>query len=274
MLVYLRKVFVLKIDRGKRGNALRLAVLFLVVGVLVLVFSVFFELQVAAFVGLGLTFWGVVFLLARDGKYVESGLLDGTAKSAYSTFDRVIRDLKFNGHGYFIPPFSRDLSVPEYLKNLKEPVVFVSEKFDGKASADELAAGKFWSQNAGVFLTCPGSELMAQMEERLHCDFSHVDFEELLEFLPRCLTESFNLAQSADMSVVEGGVCFEAKGLVYESLYRADPPMKSVSLLGCPVVSAVASVLAKASGKTVVISQQVLSPGDCGVKVLFNFVEV
>ena len=252
---------------------MRIAVLFLAVGVLVLVLSVFFELQVAAFVGLGLTFWGVVFLLARDAKYVESGLLDGTAKSAYSTFDRVIRDLKFNGHGYFIPPFSRDALVPEYLKNLKEPVVFVSEKFDGKASADELAAGKFLSQT-GVFMTCPGSELLAQMEERLHCDFSRVDLEELVEFLPRCLTESFNLAQSVDMSVVEGGVCFEAKGLVYESLYRADPPMKSVSLLGCPVVSAVASVLAKASGKTVVISQQVLSPGDCGVKVLFKFVEV
>lgn len=236
--------------------------------------AVAFELQTAAFIGLGLTFWGVVFALARDSKYIEMGLLDSTAKSAYSTFERVIKDLKFNVQGYYIPPYPQDAALPEYLKNLKEPVVFISESFDGKPSADELAAGTFLSKTQGVFLTCPGAELMAQMEKRLGCDFGKVELQELVGFLPRCLTETFSLAKSVNMSLVANGVSFEATGLLYRSLYRAEPPMKSVSILGCPVVSAVASILAKSSGKTVVIKEQVLSPGNCGVHALFNFVQV
>jgi hypothetical protein len=90
-----------------------------------------FGLQIAAFIGLGLTFWGAIFALARSGKYVESSLLDATAKFAYSTIDRMINDLKFNGQGYYIPAFPKDVYLPEYLKNLKEPVVFISENFDG-----------------------------------------------------------------------------------------------------------------------------------------------
>ena len=102
-------------------------------------------MQIAAFIGLGLTFWGAIFALTRSGKYVESSLLDGTAKSAYSTIDRMINDLKYNGQGYYIPAYPQDVALPEYLKNLKEPVVYISESFDGKPSIDELAQGKFLS---------------------------------------------------------------------------------------------------------------------------------
>ncbi len=260
------------VNKG-RSNSSAVAGLFIALGALALVYSLVFELQVAAFVGLGLVFWGVVFGLARNGKYVERGLLDSTAKSAYLTFDRMIKDMKFHGQGYYIPPYPQNAFLPEYLENLKEPVVFISEEFDGKPSADELAEGKFLSNKTrGVFITCPGAELMAQMEKQVNVDFSKIDLHELIDILPRILTETFNLAKSVEVSQVEGGVSFDATGLLYQSLYRADPPMKSVSILGCPVVSAVASILAKASGKTVVAREMVLSPVDCGVHAVFNFI--
>jgi hypothetical protein len=250
-----------------------IAVLFLAVGILLLAYSMLFGLQIAAFIGLGLTFWGAIFALARNGKYVESSLLDATAKSAYSTIDRIINDLKFNGQGYYIPAYPKDVNLPEYLKNLKESVVFISENFGGKPSADDLAARRFLSEKThGAFVTSPGSELMAQIEKQLQLDFSKIPIEELTEILPSCLTETFNLAKSVEMSVVENGVSFKATGILYQSLYRAEPPLKSVSILGCPVVSAVACVLAKSSGKTVTIKEQVLSPSNCGVQAVFNFI--
>jgi hypothetical protein len=250
-----------------------IAVLFLAVGILLLAYSMLFGLQIAALIGLGLTFWGAIFALARNGKYVESSLLDATAKSAYSTIDRMINDLKFNGQGYYIPVYPKDVYLPEYLKNLKEPVVFISENFGGKPSVDDLAAGRFLSEKThGAFITSPGSDLMAQIEKQLQLDFSKIPIEELTEILPSCLTETFNLAKSVDMSVVENGVGFKATGILYKSLYRAEPPLKSVSILGCPVVSAVACALAKSSGKTVTIKEQVLSPSNCGVQAVFNFI--
>lgn len=266
-------MFILKPARKKNSNSSAISALFLVTGLLLLAYSMLFGFEVAALIGLGLTFWGVLFAFARKGKYVESSLLDATAKSAYSTLDRMINDLKFNGQGYYIPAYPKDVNLPEYLKNLKESVVFISDNFDGKPPVDDLTAGRFLSEKKnGVFVTSPGSELVAQMERRLKLDFSQIPMNELVEILPNCLTETFNLAKSVEMSLAGSGVSFKASGILYQSLYRADPPLKSLSILGCPVVSAVASVLAKSSGKTVMIKEQGLSPGDCGFQGVFNFV--
>ena len=116
---------------------------FLAVGVILLGYSFLSGLQVAAFIGLGLVFWGALFSIARNGKYVESSLVDATAKSAYSTTDRIITDLKLNGQAYYLPAYPQDVNVPQYLSKLREPVVFISESMDGKPPVEELAAGKF-----------------------------------------------------------------------------------------------------------------------------------
>lgn len=256
----------------KKGtSALGIAGAFLAVGILLLVFSMLFEMQIAAFVGLGLTFWGAVFALTRSGNYVDSSLLDSSARSTYSTIDRMINDLKYSGQGYYIPAYPRDVFLPEYLKNLREPVVFISENFDGKPSIDELAQGKFISaQTRGVFVTSPGAGIMAQVERQLQLDLSKISLEELADILPRCLTENLNVAKSAYMMVTPEGVEFRASGILYESLYDPESKPKSLSLLGCPVVSAVASALAKTSGKTVVISEQETTGNS--VFAVFNFV--
>lgn len=247
---------------------------FLALGLLLLAFAVFMEQQIIAFIGLGLTFWGGIFALTRSGKYVESNLLDSTAESTYTTIDRMVNDLTFTKQGYYIPAYPRDVSLPDYLKTLKEPVVFISAPtFSGTPSVEELAQGKFLStRNQGVFIISPGSGLMAQMERQIQLDFSKVSLQELTEILPHLLTETFNLAKTADLKLTETGAIFKASGILYESLYRSQPALKSVSILGCPVVSAVASALAKSSRKMVVVREQMLSPNVCGVYATLNFV--
>jgi hypothetical protein len=259
--------------RKKNNSSIKIAGVFLVAGVFSLGFSVLLNLQVVAFIGLGLTFWGAIFAVTRNGKYVESTILDSSAKSSYSTLDRMINDLKFSGQGFYIPAYPQDVVLPDYLKNLKDPVVFISENFDGKTSVDELAAGKFLSSKTqGVFLVAPGSGIMAQMEKQLRMDLSKVNLQDLTELIPKCLTEMFNLTKTAEMTLLPDGAQFKATGNLYESFYRTDTPLKSVRLLGCPVVSAVASAFAKSSGKTVVIKEQTLSAGNCGVNVILGFV--
>jgi hypothetical protein len=257
----------------KNTSSMKIAAVFLVVGVLLLVYAMLFNLQIAAFIGLGLTFWGAIFALTRSRKYVESSLLDATTKSSYFTLDRLINDFTHGGYGYYIPSYPQGVNLPDYLEKLKEPVVFISDSFDGKPSVEELAKGKFLSaSNNGIFIASPGSGIVAQMEKQLHVDFAKTSMQELLELLPKCITEVLYLAKSADMTLVENGLTFKASGILYESLYRTQTPLKSVSILGCPVVSAVASALAKVSGKTVFIKEQVLSPNNCGVSVVFNFI--
>jgi hypothetical protein len=72
------------------------------------------------------------------------------------------------------------------------------------------------------------------------------------------------------MTLVPTGANFKATGIIYDSLYAEAKP-KSVGVLGCPLVSAVASALAKASGKSVVINEQVTTPGN-SVSVKLNYI--
>jgi len=276
--IYHFKVFLLKTIRKNNYASLRTASAFLALGAIVLVASVLYNWQVLAFIGLGLVFWGAIFSLSRPGKFVESSLLDSTANSVYSTLDRLINDLKYNGRGYYIPTYPKDAFLPDYFKNLKESVVFISdENFTGLPAVEELAAGKFLSdRDHGVFITSPGSGVLNQMERQLNLDFTTISISELCGLLPRCMTEFFNLAKEMDLQVLgESTVRLSVHGVLYESLYVSDAKdgavKKSVSLLGCPVVSAVACALAKSSGKTVVIQEQKFVP-NAGVEAIFNFV--
>ncbi len=265
------------IRRNKsNGGTSKTAAVFLGAGVLVLAVSILLNWQVLAFIGLGFVFWGAIFSLAKPGKFVDGGLLDGTANSVYSTLDRMIKDLRYNGRGYYIPSYPKDANLPDYFKNLRDSIVFISdENFTGLPAIEELASGKFLSErDPGVFIVSPGSGVLNQIENRLKIDFSSVPLSELTSLLPQCMTEFFNLARDMDLQVIDDStVHLRAEGILYESLYKSENIMKSVDLLGCPVVSAVACALAKSTGKTVVIREQKFLPEVSGVEALFGFVK-
>lgn len=255
----------------KSSTALQLAGTFIAAGVFALVYAILFEMQIAAFIGLGLVFWGAVLSLTRKEKYIQTSLLDASARSIYATVDRILNDSKITGQGYYLPASPADVALPDYLRGLKEPVVYVSESFDGKPSIDELASGKFLSaQNRGFFISSPGSGVVSEVENQLHLDLGKVNMNELCELLPKCLSENLNLARNAEMTLTPDGANFKAVGIIYDSLYKDNKP-RSVELLGCPVVSAVACALAKVSSKTVIIKEQVVLPGN-SVNVVFGFV--
>lgn len=230
-------------------------------------------MQVAAFVGLGLTFWGAIFALIKNDRYVDSALLESTAKSNYSTIDRIVNDLNFNPKAYYIPAYPQDASIPQYLNLLKEPVVFISESFSGTPPFEELAAGKFWSDNAnGLFVASPGAGLLAQMEKQAKLDFSKASIDDLCAMLPHEICGGFSLSKAMDIKILEGGAALRATGVVYADLYRKEPSFKSVNLLGCPIVSAVASAFAKSTGKTVVIKELTFSPRQNDVVAVYSFI--
>lgn len=242
---------------NKKSNvALQLGGVFLAGGVFLLVFSILVEMQVMAFIGLGLMFWGAILALTRDGKYVESSLLDASAQSMYLSIDRMLNEQKKTSQAYYLPAYPQDVSLPEYVKSLTDPTVYITESFNGNVSLDELTAGRFFSvKNGGFFLASPGSGIVEVVERYLKLDLTKVSPTELCEVFPKCLTESLNLAKNAQMNLTpDGGATFKATGILYDSLYSDKKP-RSASLLGCPVVCAAASAFAKSSGKMVVLGK-------------------
>ncbi|MEM3697195.1 MAG: hypothetical protein QXQ94_06820 [Candidatus Bathyarchaeia archaeon] len=256
------------IPSGKMGLA------FIIPGVLALTLAVVYNSNILAFIGLGLTFWGALFFFIRPLGYVPSSLLDSTAISTYTTIDRIIRDLKFKGKSYYIPPYPKEVYLPDYLKGLKDPVVFISADTGGTPSIEELAKGKFFLKNPnGICIAPPGLGLLAQFEKELRRDLAKFQLAELCETLPSIIVESLQLAKEVEMKIEDGQVYLKMLDSVHKDLYRLEENLKSVHMLGCPVASAIACALAKTSGKMVTLQKDDVSVDGRTIEVWYRMIE-
>jgi len=258
--------------RVKTDSSSKISVLFLISGILSFVFSVYSASQMLALIGLGLTFWGALFLLLKPRKFVESSLLYSATVSEYLTIDRIINEYNYKGRGYYIPPYPKDVYLPEYLKGLKASVVFISGKNNSEMpSIEEIAKGNFMSKSQkGVLVVPPGSGILTQIEEKMNMDFTKMSLDELCEVLPTILLQDFNLAKEIEMKPDGDNIHLKMLDSLYKNLYSARNALKSVSLIGCPITSAVACALAKNSGRNVTIQKQQVSPDGSAVQVWYR----
>jgi hypothetical protein len=257
-----------------RRSPSRIGVVFAVPGILSLAFSVITESSVLAFIGLGLTFWGALFFLVRPISYVKGSVLGMTAVTLYSTIDRIIGDLNYKGNGLYVPPYPRDVYLPEHLKGLKESIVFISANADsGPPSVEEIASSRFMTRKPkGICITAPGSGLVDQFEKLLGADLTRMSLEDLCASLPQVILENFQLAREIEMKTEDKRVILKTSESVFKNLYVEEGP-KSVRLLGCPLASAVASALGKATGKVTLIGSVNTSPDVQTIEVSFSFRE-
>lgn len=266
----------MKITIASPAREIQIGLLFAVPGILSLAYAAVRQSQVLAFIGLGLTLWGALFFLVRPVMYVRGSLLNTTSAPLYSTIDRILNDLKYEGstRALYVPPYPKRAYLPEHLKGLKETVVFISAGADSSPPPiEEMATGKFMTQNPkGILVVPPGSGLMDQLEKSARTDFTKTSLEDLCAILPPAILENFHLAKEIEMKIENGQVQSKTTDSIYKSLYQ-DETLKSLKLLGCPLTSAVACAIAKATGKTVSLQKIDTSPDAKTVEVSYSIVE-
>ena len=264
-----------ELERSKRIPSEKVGVMLTTSGITVLVLSVLSESQILAFIGLSLIFWGFLFFFIKPIRYVKGNLLDLAATSTYITVDRIVNDLKFKGRSYYIPPYPKDVYLPEYLRGLKEMVVFISADTQPEMpSIEEIAKSKFLLKNPnGICISPPGLGLLNQIERELGEDTTKVDLETLLERLPQIITESLELAKEVEMKKDGKKVYVRIDDSIYKNLYKREQNLKSVHFLGCPLASAIACAIAKASGKIVTIEKDNVSTDFQTIEFWYSFVE-
>ena len=265
----------LELRKAKRIPSSKISIVFLVPGALSLVFSILNNSQVLAFIGLGLTFWGALFLFIRPIRYVKSSLLDSTAISSYSTIDRIIKDLKYKGKSYYIPPYPKEVYLPEHLKGLKNMTVFISaDSGVDMPQIEEIAQSKFLLKNPkGILAAPPGLGLLTQFEKELRTDITKLEISDLCESLPKLILENFQLAKEIQMNTENKQIHLKILDSTYKNLYSTEKNLKSIHFLGCPLVSAIACAIAKTTGKIVTIHQDKTSLDGQTIEVWYRFIE-
>jgi len=219
--------------------------------------------------------WGALFFFIRPIGYVRSTLLDSTVISSYSTIDRIVKDLKYKGKSYYIPPYPKEVYLPEYLKGLKEMIVFISaDSGAGMPSIEEMATSKFLLKTPkGICVAPPGLGLLTQFENELKADLTKLELSELCETVPQLILDNFQLAKEIEMKTEENQVHLKIVDSIYKNLYSREENLKSVHFLGCPLVSALACAIAKTTGKIVTLHQDRVSPDGQTIEVWYHFLE-
>jgi len=261
--------------RYRRLPSSKIGLTLLIIGALVLTASFVAASTLLAFIGLGLTFWGVLFLFAKPIKFVRSTLLDFTALSAYTTIDRIIDDLNYKGKPVYIPPYPKEAYLPEYLKGLKEMVVFFSAgDVATMPTIEEMAKRQFLVKNPeGICVTPPGLGLLNLFEKELRADFTKIDLDGLYNSLRTVILNNLELASNFEIDAEKELIRVKVTDSVYKDLYSIEHKLKSIHSVGCPLTSAVACALAKTTGKLVTIAKSNISSDLRTIEVWYQTLE-
>jgi hypothetical protein len=259
--------------REKGVSALELGIVFSLIGVLVLSMSLLLNHVAMAIIGLGCVFWGGVFLVATRPKVDLSTLLS-VVLPYYHSIDRAMGDVGFAGKIFYVPAKAvmTTSELPKYRDSLEDTVVYIpakdvpsSEISDRKAFfGDHLRTRFLIKKPEGVTFSPPGMELINMIEKMMKVDvyepstgiFAYkLNIDDLLGKVANILVNDLELAEEIGINTKEEVIDVMISESVFEKLYLPETNLHSIITIGCPIVSAIACMVSKATDKIVEINE-------------------
>lgn len=240
--------------RREFSGARLISLVLLIIGSLMLTLSFIYISSTAALVGLGLTFWGALFLYIKPTKYVKLELLNAASSSTLVNIERILANSETNLKGIYLPP--------NRLADYTSSLIFIPAKPNQSLpKAKETNPQQLQSKNPkGLFITPPGLALSKLLEKELKKPFTETSLRDLQRQLPKLL-EELQITKNTTIQNEGNLVIIEMKNHVFENLCEETRKLKRThETVGCPLSSALACVLAKATGKPVTIEKEETLP--------------
>lgn len=214
-------------------------------GVIVLAAAIVFASTVSAFIGLGLTLWGLLAFFIQPSKYVKSDLMNATAISSLRTVDKMMVGMGYGEKGVYIQT-----------EDSGKAVVFIpSEPFSIIPDVSDVGDTVFLSHPKGLLVPPPGSALGALIEKKLGFKLKKCGLEILVEALPKVLVEDLEIVKDVEIEVSNDKVRFKLYDSIYADFCSEVRETSRRCGLGCPMCSALATILTIATGRPVVYDE-------------------
>jgi hypothetical protein len=222
-------------------------------GILLIAFSLFFSSSILAFIGLGLLFWGILFIYIKTGENENSDLLDVMMSSQIALVDQLLKDQSFAGDAIYL--------APRYFKNPDIQRIYVSKTKTCSLPNPIQIQGQethlYLQAPSALLLTPPGIELIKLWEKRLKTNFAGVDLIYLQQNLPRLLVEELHVGSNVDMTLKEDQVIIAIDDVRYPAPdLRTSDHAANLPFVGHQLSSAFACAIAKSTGQCVLIEKQ------------------
>jgi len=236
--------------RKQRRNTMLVGWLLLGIGLSALAAAILFASTILTFIGLGLTFWGSLMFFIQPKNYVRSDLMNATAISSLKTIDKMMMGMGYREKGVYIQAHESD-----------KAVVFVpSEPFSMIPQISSFEEDRtFLSDPAGLLVPPPGLALAGLIEKKLGFKLKNCGLEALVEALPKVLVEDLEIVKDVEIEVKEDSVHLKLYDSIYADFCAEVRDTSRRCGLGCPMCSALASILAIATGKPVLYEEDRMS---------------
>jgi hypothetical protein len=235
------------VSKQKNSSTL-VGYLLLGIGLLALMVSILVSSTILAFIGLGLTFWGVLSFFVQSKNYVQSGLMSASAISSLKTIDKMIVGMGYREKGVYLRTDG-----PE-----KVAVFVPSEPFARIPRSINLGE-TFSNDPEGLLLPPPGLALSSLIEKKLGFDLRDCGVEPLVQALPKVLVEDLEIARDVEIELKGNYVKVKLVDSIYTDFCTDVRESSRRCGLGCPMCSAFACILAVATGKPVLYEEDKVS---------------
>jgi hypothetical protein len=268
-------IIALKLTKDKRPRLGGVGYILLPVGLIAFLSSIFLESSVLVFMGLGLTFWGVLLLYVTNERYVKHALLGATAVSSLKNLSQILTALNYRGDATYLPShYHPALETRVYIPRNPNDRLPLPEDLQPQGDAT------FATNPEAALIIPPGLALSKLVETKLGTRFTEVTLERLQDVLPKLFLEDLELAETFEIQITPSPVNKNPDNnasltppatklirvtithSVYEDLCRAalKPSTDSpICKIGCPLCSAIACILAETLGKPITIDSVSIS---------------
>jgi len=240
------------------------------VGAAALITSIVYVSSILAFIGLSLVFWGAILLYIQPEEYTKKAILEAAVLPSLATLNQLMQELDYKGKAVYLPP--------KYFENPEANKIYIPKQKHGKPPTPELILKQesqlFIKNPQGILLTPPGAQLTKLFEKTLETSFTKVDLEYLQQNLPKLLIEDLEIAENLEIETKNRKAAKEITGSVsliettrdtihvkitnsiLQDIWKEDRKLSHLySKIGCPICSAIACTLTKATGKPVTIER-------------------
>jgi hypothetical protein len=111
-----------------------------------------------------------------------------------------------------------------------------------------------------LLLTPPGAELARFFEKELKTNFQEVNLPYLQVNLPKLLVDDLEIVKYFNMEINNNIIRVRMDGSVYKDIRTDNQQVGACFSFGSPLTSAIACVLAKATGNPIVMGKRQTSP--------------
>lgn len=230
----------------KKTSIRIVTILLLIGGVLIIALSSFYLSSFLTILGANFLLLSFILNFLSPTKKVDLELLLSQITTNANTIHRVLRQYETSQKAIYLPP-----------KNLYNPdtsLIFLPLLPNQPLPKPQDTANFSLKSKEGnaIFLTPPGLALSEMYEKELGIKFIKTDLNYIQEKIPLVLVDNLSIAEKVEVKTCPGRIVFRLSDNIFsQDLHECES--QAYNNIGNPLSSSIACVLAKATGKPIII---------------------